>query len=154
MMSFHEKHPKKGGRSVGTRHSALGVEAAGQDRVGPRCIKLDHKHLRNSVLSFFEFVTEKMRPHLELARAGAPSGLVKVEPKRSASSPAEASGTGRQRQIRPTGQASGEETPRGQKLWTKASRPDGAEGVIRRSRYTRRSFWKPRHKQLLCHTQT
>jgi hypothetical protein len=44
------------------------------------------------VLSFVDFVKDKMRPLLELARAGASSGLVKVE------SPVEASGTGRQRQ--------------------------------------------------------
>jgi hypothetical protein len=55
-----------------------------------------------------------MRPRLELARAG----LVKEEPKRSANPSAEAGRTGRQRQLKPPGPATGEK-----------ERPPGKEAV-------------------------
>jgi hypothetical protein len=92
-------------------------------------LDLDHKHLRKSVLSFFDFVKKELRHHLKLARTGSLSGLVKVEPKRSASSPTEAGGTGRQRQLKPAGHvAAVRRYPRAQKPGSKVSRSNGAEG--------------------------
>ena len=47
-------------------------------------LKLDHKHLRNSVLQFFGFVKSKLEARLELARAGNPAGLVRTDDKSDA----------------------------------------------------------------------
>jgi hypothetical protein len=112
MMSFHEKHPKKAVEAL-----VHGIRPLALKQLVKDSLDLDHKHLRNSVLAFFDFVKDKMRPRLELARAGAPLGLVKLESKRGTSSSAEASGTGRQRQLKPTGQAAGgRKTPGGRSL--------------------------------------
>jgi hypothetical protein len=119
MMSFHEKHPKKA--------VVHGIRPLALKQLVKTQLDLDHKHLRDCVLSFFDFVKDKMRPRLELARAGAPAGLVKEEPKRSANPSAEAGRTGRQRQLRPPGPAAGDKKdPQGKKPWTKASSDDAA----------------------------
>jgi hypothetical protein len=126
MMSFHEKHPKKAVEAL-----VHGIRSLASKQLVRTSLNLDHKHLRNSVLSSLTSSRKRCGP--PRARAGRrPSGLVKVEPKRSDSSPAEASGTGCQRQLRPTSQAVGwKKDPRGQKPWTKASRPDDAGGAAR-----------------------
>jgi hypothetical protein len=88
MMSFHEKHPKKAVKAL-----VHGIRPLALKQLIKTQLDLDHKHLRKSVLSFFDFVKKELRHHLKLARTGSLSGLVKVEPKRSASSPTEAGGT-------------------------------------------------------------
>ncbi len=75
MMSFHEKHPKRAVEAL-----AHGIRPLALEQLVKTQLDLDHKHLRNCVLSFFDFVKDKMRPRLELARAGAPAGLVKEAP--------------------------------------------------------------------------
>jgi len=71
MMSFHEKHPK-----IAVEALCYGLRPVAFRRMIQNHLKLDHKHLRNSVLQFFDFVKLKMEPRLELARAGNPTGLV------------------------------------------------------------------------------
>ncbi len=67
MMSFHEKHPKKAVKAL-----VHGIRPLALKQLVKTQLVLDHKPLRNCVLSFFDFVKGKMRPRLELARAGAP----------------------------------------------------------------------------------
>jgi hypothetical protein len=64
MMSFHEKLPKKVVEAL-----VYGIRPLALKQLVRPALDLDHKHIRNSVLSFFDFAKEKMRPHLERARA-------------------------------------------------------------------------------------
>jgi hypothetical protein len=68
MMSFHEKHPKKAVEAL-----VHGIRSLASKQLVRTSLNLDHKHLRNSVLSFFDFVKEKMRP-APSSRGPAPIG--------------------------------------------------------------------------------
>jgi hypothetical protein len=56
MMSFHEKHPKKAVEAL-----VHGIRPLALKQLIKTQLDLDHKHLRNSVLSFFDFVKEELR---------------------------------------------------------------------------------------------
>jgi hypothetical protein len=126
MMSFHEKHPQKAVEAL-----VHGIRPLALKQLIKTKLDLDHKHLRNSVLSFFDFVKEELRHHLKLARTGAPSGLVKVEP-RGASDRASlrsADINPRQKQLKPASHAAaGKKDSRGQKAGPRTNRPDGTDG--------------------------
>jgi hypothetical protein len=120
-MSFHEKHPKKAVEAL-----VHGIRPLALKQLVKNQLDLDHKLLRNCVLSFFDFVKDKMRPRLELARAGAPVRLVKEEPKRSAN-PSTGLGNGTPATVETVGPSGGgTKDPQGRKPWTKASGDDAA----------------------------
>jgi hypothetical protein len=55
MMSFHEKHPKKAVKALVHGIRPLALKQLVKTQLG-----LDHKHLRNCVLSFFDIVKDKV----------------------------------------------------------------------------------------------
>jgi hypothetical protein len=64
-----EKHPKKAMEAL-----VHGIRPLALKQLVKTQLDLDHKHLQNCVLSFFDFVKDKMRPRLELARVLARPG--------------------------------------------------------------------------------